>query len=42
MDTIIGLGKGGCSITKNFEPYPQYNTICIDTNNKGYKNFRRL
>ena len=42
MDTIIGLGKGGCNIAKNFEQYPQYNTICIDTENAGYANFLRL
>jgi hypothetical protein len=42
MDTIIGLGKGGCNIAKNFEHYPQYNTICIDTENAGYANFLRL
>ena len=42
MDTIIGLGKGGCNIAKNFEQYPQYNTICIDTEDAGYANFLRL
>jgi hypothetical protein len=42
MDTIIGLGKGGCNIAKSFEQYPQYNTICIDAEDAGYANFLRL
>ena len=42
MDTIIGLGKGGCRIAKSFEHYPQYNTFCIDTDDRGYENFRKL
>jgi len=42
MDTIVGLGKGGCNITKNFDQYPQYNTICIDTEDDDYTNFLHL
>ena len=42
MDTIIGLGKGGCNIANNFEQYSQYNTICIDTEDADYANFLRL
>ena len=42
MDTIIGLGKGGCNIAKNFGQYPQYNTICIDTEDAGHDNFLQL
>ena len=36
---IVGLGNAGCQIAKNFEQYGQYKTFCIDTENKGYKNY---
>tara|TARA_R100000008_G_C3551459_1_gene150642 strand:- start:31 stop:867 length:837 start_codon:yes stop_codon:yes gene_type:complete len=39
MDTIIGLGSAGCNIAMKFSLYPQYKTICIDTEDKGYENY---
>ena len=36
---IIGLGKAGCQIAKNFEIYKQYSIFCIDTENAGYPTF---
>ena len=32
MDTIIGLGKAGCSIADKFFQYPQYKIYNIDSN----------
>lgn len=42
METIIGLGEAGCKISNLFAQYPQYKTFCIDTQNKGYKNFKKI
>jgi len=42
METIIGLGAAGCKIANLFAQYPQYKTFCIDTQNKGYKNFKKI
>ena len=36
---IVGLGNAGCQITSKFENLPQYNTFCIDTQNKGYSTY---
>lgn len=36
---IIGLGRAGCQIAKNFKIYKQYNIFCIDTENAGYPTF---
>ena len=30
MDTVIGLGKAGCAIAKDFAQYPQYSAYMID------------
>lgn len=42
METIIGLGTAGCEIANLFAQYPQYKTFCVDTQNKGYKNFKKI
>jgi hypothetical protein len=42
METIIGLGTPGCNISMKFAQYPQYKTICIDTEDKGYENFIKI
>ena len=42
MDTIIGLGSAGCNIAMKFSDYPQYKTICIDTQDDNYENFIRI
>jgi len=42
MDTIIGLGSAGCNIAMKFSDYPQYKTICIDTQDDSYENFIRM
>ncbi len=36
---IVGLGNAGCQIANNFSEWPQYNVLCIDTEDKGYKKF---
>jgi hypothetical protein len=42
VETIIGLGSAGCEIANLFAQYPQYKTFCIDNENKGYKNFKKI
>mgnify|MGYP003130297514 FL=1 len=42
METIIGLGEAGCKISNLFAQYPQYRTFCVDTQNKGYKSFKKI
>jgi len=42
METIIGLGNTGCNIAMKFMDYPQYKTICIDTEDKKYENFVKI
>ena len=36
---IIGLGNAGCQVANNFNEWPQYNILCIDVENKGYKKY---
>jgi hypothetical protein len=42
VETIIGLGEAGCKISNLFAQYPQYTTFCVDTEDKGYKNFKKI
>jgi hypothetical protein len=42
METIIGLGSAGCNITTKFAQYPQYKTVCIDTEDRSYENFIKI
>ena len=37
MDTVIGLGKAGCSIANEFAKYDQYKIYKIDVNLEGVK-----
>tara|TARA_R110000824_G_scaffold103901_1_gene246654 strand:- start:12 stop:845 length:834 start_codon:yes stop_codon:yes gene_type:complete len=39
---IVGLGKAGCQIADNFNEWPQYEVFCVDTENRGYKNFIQI
>ena len=32
---VIGLGKAGCNIAKNFNQYPEYNVYQIDVGKEG-------
>ena len=36
---IIGIGRAGCQIAKNFKIYKQYKVFCVDTENAGYPTF---
>jgi hypothetical protein len=36
---IIGLGRAGCQIARNFKNYEQYKVFCIDVENKAYPTF---
>ena len=36
---IVGLGRAGCQIAKNFKNYEQYKVFCIDIENRAYPTF---
>ena len=36
---IIGLGQAGCNVAENFNAWPQYSVLCVDVEDRGYKNF---
>ena len=39
MDTLIGLGKAGCNIVKEFSQHPQYNCYYIDSDERQEDSF---
>lgn len=39
---IIGLGRAGCQVADTFNKWSQYNTLCIDVENKEYNNFMKI
>ena len=39
MDSIIGLGRAGCNVAREFEKYPQYSVYKLDTNKSDEKNY---
>lgn len=39
---IIGLGTAGCQVADIFNDWPQYEVLCVDAENKGYKNFFKI
>ena len=42
MSTIIGLGKAGCNIAKELSAYPQYNVLCVDSEEHDYRKFKLI
>ena len=42
METIIGLGKAGCAVAREFAKYPQYEVYLIDTTPSSEDNFFHL
>ena len=39
---IIGLGTAGSQVANIFNDWPQYEVLCVDTEDKGYKNFFKV
>lgn len=39
---IVGLGRPGCSVAREFEKYPQYNVFYIDCEDNNYSRFLKI